>query len=140
MGQDKRCLRLWGAHAPTLLAHTVALVATVCAEVVVVLNDSAAWPDLPGRLVPDAFPGAGPLGGLATGLAAVTTDAALLLACDMPLLQPALLRALLDAPLRVTRSFRAALVKQASRRAMLTTLSRCWPSTDVAVCPSSVRA
>lgn len=95
MGQDKRQLRLWGAQGPTLLAHTVALATTVCDEVIVVLNDSEAWPDLPARLIPDTYPGAGPLGGLASGLAALAADRALLLACDMPLLQPALLRALL---------------------------------------------
>ena len=99
LGQDKRRLRLWGAHGPTLLAHTVALAAACCAEVLVVLNDPEAWRDLPARLVPDAYPGAGPLGGLASGLAVLTTDKALLLACDLPLLQPALLRALLAEPL-----------------------------------------
>jgi len=99
MGQDKRRLRLWGAHGPTLLAHTVALVATVCAEVIVVLPDPEEWPDLPVRLVPDVYPGAGPLGGLASGLAALVADRALLLACDMPLIQPDLLRAMLALPL-----------------------------------------
>jgi molybdopterin-guanine dinucleotide biosynthesis protein A len=99
MGQDKRHLRLWGMRGPSLLAHTVALAAGLCAEVIVVLNDPEAWPDLPARLVPDAYPGAGPLGGLASGLAALAADRALLLACDMPLLQPALLRAMLAEPL-----------------------------------------
>jgi molybdopterin-guanine dinucleotide biosynthesis protein A len=99
MGQDKRRLRLWGATGPTLLAHTVALAATCCTEVIVVLNDPEGWPDLPARLVPDAYPGIGPLGGLASGLAALAADQALLLACDLPLLQPDLLRALLATPL-----------------------------------------
>ncbi len=100
MGQDKRRLRFWGPQGPTLLAHTVALAASVCAdEIIVVLNDPQAWPDLPAHLVPDAYPGAGPLGGLASGLMALTADRALLLACDMPLLQPNLLRAMLAAPL-----------------------------------------
>jgi molybdenum cofactor guanylyltransferase len=70
LGQDKRRLQLWGSQGPTLLARTVALAAACCAEVVVVLNDPEAWPDLPARLVLDAYPGVGPLGGLASGLAA----------------------------------------------------------------------
>jgi molybdopterin-guanine dinucleotide biosynthesis protein A len=98
MGQDKRRLRLWGPQGPSLLAHTVALATGLCAEVIVVLNDPEAWPDLPARLVPDAYPGAGPLGGLASGLAVLAADRALLLACDMPLLQPDLLRAMLAIP------------------------------------------
>ncbi len=99
MGHDKRRLRLWGPQGPTLLAHTVALAALVCVEVIVVLNDPQAWPDLPARLVPDAYPGAGPLGGLASGLAALAEDRALLLACDLPLLQLDLLQAMLAEPL-----------------------------------------
>ena len=99
LGADKRRLRLWGPAGPTLLEHTVALARQVVPEVLVVLNDPAAWPDLPARLVPDAFPGAGPLGGLASGLRAMAAGDALLLACDLPLLQPALLAALRDAPL-----------------------------------------
>jgi molybdenum cofactor guanylyltransferase len=95
MGQDKRHLRLWGQQGPTLLAHTVALAAGLCPEVIVVLNDPQAWPDLPARLVPDVYPGSGPLGGLASGLAALAADRALLLACDLPLLQPDLLQAML---------------------------------------------
>ncbi|NTW03097.1 MAG: molybdenum cofactor guanylyltransferase [Oscillochloris sp.] len=99
LGQDKRCLQLWGPEGPTLLAHTVALATVCCREVIVVLNDPEHWPDIQARIVPDAYPGTGPLGGLASGLAAITTDRALLLACDMPLLQLALLRALVAAPL-----------------------------------------
>jgi molybdenum cofactor guanylyltransferase len=98
MGQDKRHLRLWGAQGPTLLAHTVALATAICAEVLVALHDPEAWPDLPARRIPDRYPGAGPLGGLASGLSALTADTALLLACDLPLLQPALVRALLALP------------------------------------------
>jgi molybdopterin-guanine dinucleotide biosynthesis protein A len=99
MGQDKRRLRLWGAAGPTLLEHIVTLAGAVCPEVIVVLNDPEAWPALPARLVIDAYPGTGPLGGLATGLAALVASQALLLACDLPLLQPALLRALVATPL-----------------------------------------
>jgi molybdopterin-guanine dinucleotide biosynthesis protein A len=46
--------------------------------------------------VDDAFPGAGPLGGLATALAAARKERVLLLGCDLPLVTEKLLRALLD--------------------------------------------
>lgn len=98
LGYDKRQLRLWGAHGPTLLEQTVATLAPLCAEVVVVLNDPEAWRHLPVRLVPDCVRDAGALGGLAAGLAAITTPRALVVAADMPFLQPTLLQALVDLP------------------------------------------
>jgi len=98
MGQDKRRLRLWGEAGPTLLEHTVAVAAGLCAEVVVVLNDAEGWPGLAARTVPDAYPDGGALGGIATGLAAAQHDAALVLAADMPFLNTALLAAMLARP------------------------------------------
>ncbi len=99
LGSDKRRLRLWGAAGPTLLEQIVALVTPLSAEVLVVLNDAAAWPELAARCIPDAYPDTGPLGGLASGMQALTSDAALILACDMPLLEPTLLAALVATPL-----------------------------------------
>ena len=48
------------------------------------------------KVVTDAFPGAGPLAGLQAGLAAGSTDANLLLACDLPALDPKLVEFLLN--------------------------------------------
>jgi molybdopterin-guanine dinucleotide biosynthesis protein A len=98
LGQDKRRLRIWGADGPTLLAHTVGLVARLCDEVVVVLNDSEGWPDLPARLVPDAYANGGSLGGIYSGLAAASHDYALAVACDMPFLNAELIGAMLARP------------------------------------------
>jgi molybdopterin-guanine dinucleotide biosynthesis protein A len=98
LGEDKRRLRLWGDAGPTLLEHTVGVLRPLCAEVVVVLNDPEAWADLPARLTPDVYPDAGSLGGIYAGLAAASSPYALVVAADMPLLSPALLRALLDRP------------------------------------------
>ncbi len=55
---------------------------------------------LPGLDVPaisDQYSEAGPLGGVASALAAVDTPLALVAACDMPSIRPALLTLLLDA-------------------------------------------
>ncbi len=98
MGQDKRRLRLWGAEGPTLLEHTVAVVGALCPDVVVVLNDPEAWTGLKARLVGDVYPDGGALGGIYSGLAACAHEYALVVACDMPLLNPALLAAMLARP------------------------------------------
>lgn len=100
LGQDKRRLRLWGESGPTLLAHTVAVARSLADEVLVVLNDAADWPRLPARLLPDRWPDAGPLGGIATGLAAARHEWSLVLAADLPLLDAGLLRELLAQPRR----------------------------------------
>src|SRR5919205_2151237 len=80
LGQDKRRLRLWGPEQPMLLEHTVSIVARLCPDVVVVLNDPEAWAGLPARLVPDIYPGSGPLGGIYAGLMAASYDYALAVA------------------------------------------------------------
>lgn len=98
LGQDKRRLRLWGEAGPTLLGRTVATVGALCADVVVVLNDPEAWPDLPARVVPDQYPDGGALGGIYSGLVAAREEHAIVVACDMPLLNPALLAAMLARP------------------------------------------
>lgn len=98
LGQDKRQLRLWGENGPTLLEHTVGVVGELCAEVIVVLNDSAAWQQLPARLVPDVYPGEGPLGGIVSGLVAAQHEYALVVACDMPELNERALATLLSWP------------------------------------------
>ncbi|WP_129671846.1 molybdenum cofactor guanylyltransferase [Candidatus Chloroploca sp. Khr17] len=98
LGTDKRRLRLWGDAGPTLLEHTLAVVAPLCAEVVVVLNDASAWPDLKVRTVSDIYSDGGALGGIYSGLQAITTPYALVVACDMPLLNQTLLAAMLAWP------------------------------------------
>lgn len=98
LGQDKRQLKLWGETGPTLLQHTVDLVASLCAEVIVVLNDPVEWPQLSGRIVPDLYPDGGALGGIYSGLAATSHEHALTIAADMPLLNIDLLRWMLAQP------------------------------------------
>jgi molybdopterin-guanine dinucleotide biosynthesis protein A len=98
LGQDKRRLRLWGETRPTLLEHTVSIVAQLCSDVVAVLNDPEAWPDLPARFAADVYPDGGALGGIYSGLLAARHDYALAVACDMPFLSLDLLRAMLSCP------------------------------------------
>jgi molybdopterin-guanine dinucleotide biosynthesis protein A len=98
LGQDKRRLKLWGLDGPTLLERTVQLVAGLCSEVIVVLNDPETWPQLPARIVADVYPEGGALGGIYSGLAAAQAEHALVVAADMPLLSVPLLRWMLAEP------------------------------------------
>ena len=95
MGRDKAALLIGGEP---LLRRAVARLRLALAEVIVV-GAPACASLLPGsRIVADAWPGRGPLGALATALRVIeateATGWALLVACDMPFTQPALLRAM----------------------------------------------
>jgi len=105
LGQDKALLRI-GAGA-TLLERTVATVqAAGLREVVLSVSTVEqgralrdAVPAVAGlRLVVDAGPGRGPLGALHAALTAFPHHHVLLVACDMPRLDVAALRALLEEP------------------------------------------
>jgi molybdenum cofactor guanylyltransferase len=98
LGEDKRRLRLWGADGPTLLERTVEIMAGYTEDVVVVLNDPQDWPTLRAKLVADAFPDGGVLGGIWSGLSAIAHDHAFVVAGDMPLLDEALIRWMIEQP------------------------------------------
>jgi molybdopterin-guanine dinucleotide biosynthesis protein A len=86
MGRPKAQLRLGGA---TLLERQVRLLASVCGQVVVVGANVDAPSGVP--LIPDIFPGRGPLGGIHAALAASRTEFNLIVACDLPFLSRRLL-------------------------------------------------
>ena len=98
MGYDKRRLRLWGNHGPTLLEHTIALALHCCSDVLVALNDPEQWPQIHVPTVGDRWADVGPLGGMAAGFAALQTPWVLVLAADLPCLTHATLQALLAQP------------------------------------------
>jgi molybdopterin-guanine dinucleotide biosynthesis protein A len=96
MGTDKARIRLTPG-GPTLIERVVAAVRAVADDVFLVANDDR-LAGLALRTVPDAFPGAGPLGGIYSAVAGAREEHCLVVACDMPFLAPALLRALADEP------------------------------------------
>lgn len=96
MGTDKALLRLV-PDGPTLIERVVAAVATVADEVLIVANDDRlGFLGLP--IVPDAYPGTGALGGIASAVAAARNEHCLVVACDMPFLSVPLLRAMAAEP------------------------------------------
>lgn len=91
MGTNKALLRL-APDGLTVIELVVAAVQHVTTEVVLVgaQPDQAGYPKLP--WVPDDPTGIGPLGGIQAALASAHHDRLLIVACDMPFLEPALLR------------------------------------------------
>ncbi len=97
MGRDKAALVLDGE---TMLQRTAGALAAVVDEIVIVRAPDQALPPVavavPTIEVADPVEGEGPLVGIAAGLQAVSGDAALIVAVDMPFLEPALLRLLFE--------------------------------------------
>jgi molybdopterin-guanine dinucleotide biosynthesis protein A len=93
MGRDKAFIEFEGAP---LIARVIERVQFVCAEVIVVANDTDAYARFGARIVGDVYPGKGSLGGIFSGLQAARESYALAVACDMPFLNTALLRYLIS--------------------------------------------
>lgn len=98
LGRNKALLRIGGQ---ALIERVVEAIAPLTAEVIVVVaspEQAAALP-LPAwvRVASDRYPGCGSLGGIYTGLATSSEPWILVVACDMPFLNPALLRRLIAA-------------------------------------------
>jgi molybdenum cofactor guanylyltransferase len=94
MGRDKALLPWAGT---TLLNHVIGTVRQVT-EPVVVVADVADKYDAPDgiRVVGDRYPGKGPLGGVLSGLDRTGNGYHVVVGCDMPYLQPEVLRLLMD--------------------------------------------
>ena len=98
MGKDKALLPLPGSQAVTFVEHLASVLVACCTEIVIVARDQAhaAGYSLPGvRVAYDKVPDYGPLMGLYSGLSEIHTSHALVVAVDMPFVQPALLSLLL---------------------------------------------
>jgi molybdopterin-guanine dinucleotide biosynthesis protein A len=87
MGSDKGSLPFGNE---TMLQRVTRIVHEAADDVIVVGRR-----DQPGATVQDVIEDQGPLAGIAAGLAASQTDLNIVVACDMPLIQPAVLRRLL---------------------------------------------
>jgi molybdopterin-guanine dinucleotide biosynthesis protein A len=83
MGEPKALLAFDGEP---LIAHTVRLLASAFAHVIVVAAPGQPLPSLPARRVDDELPHQGPVGGICYGLKATTTAVAFVASCDAPFL------------------------------------------------------
>ncbi|HEY6287205.1 MAG TPA: molybdenum cofactor guanylyltransferase [Ktedonobacteraceae bacterium] len=99
MGKNKALLSLPGNKAVTFIEYLVSLLEEFCSETLIVARDQAHVRDyvFPGvRVTFDETPGIGPLMGVYSGLSAIHTTHALVVAVDLPCIQPALLSFLLS--------------------------------------------
>lgn len=88
LGRDKALVELAGR---SLIERVIDRVSTLGNEVIVVASRANSLPDLGVRKVADVYPNKGPLGGIYSGLKAAHTHHCLVVGCDMPLLNLALL-------------------------------------------------
>lgn len=94
LGRDKALLCFEGEP---LVARAVRFLKGLCPEVLVITGEERRYADLLDvPVLEDLVKGKGPLGGLYTALVASSHDYNLVLACDMPLLEPRLLVLLLE--------------------------------------------
>lgn len=95
MGRDKALLDFGGK---SLLERVVEVVSQVCDPVLIVTNSPSCHAFLGLEMVGDLLPGRGALGGIHAGLFFSPTPRAFVVACDMPLLNPDLIRYLVGQP------------------------------------------
>lgn len=95
MGIDKATLVVGGQ--PLALRAADALRAAGASEVFAVGGDAEILSDLGLEVVPDRYPGQGPLGGLITAIASATNDVVFVTACDLPSLSADTVRGVLGA-------------------------------------------
>ncbi len=91
MGRDKASLPFGNE---TMLARVVRIVRAAVPEVVLVARADQSIPE-GWTVVRDRVEGLGPLAAIAAGLMNITAERAFVVACDMPFLQPALVRRML---------------------------------------------
>jgi len=89
MGRDKALLDLAGRPMIAVVAERLR---AVVGEVIIAADDTHLYAPFADHCVPDQIPGVGTLGGIHAGLKAATHDLAIIVGCDMPFLNPAVLR------------------------------------------------
>jgi molybdopterin-guanine dinucleotide biosynthesis protein A len=92
MGTDKAMLPLV-PQGPTLIELVLERLEGVSDDLTIVANDDRLT-HLGARLVPDLYPGTGALGGIHAALMHARHEHCLVVACDMPFLNPLLLQAM----------------------------------------------
>jgi len=89
IGRNKALMELDGQ---SLIERILNILDPLCDELILSANDPTLYAGLGVRIVPDVLLNRGPLSGIHAGLAAMRAERALVVACDMPFLNPTLLR------------------------------------------------
>ena len=97
MGRDKALLPLPPDRHGQTLGQAVAGIVESAAGSATLVGDTERYRVLGYPVIPDRYPGEGPLGGILTALAHSSANWNLITACDMPGLTVGFLRQLLDA-------------------------------------------
>jgi molybdenum cofactor guanylyltransferase len=97
MGRDKALLPLTNG-GPAMLALVLDSLAGVADDLFIVANDPGKYHEFGVRIVPDLHPGNGALGGIEAAVEHATDERCLVVACDMPFLNRALLRRMANEP------------------------------------------
>jgi len=92
MGRNKAFLKL---NSLTVIEQTLERLGKVAQEIIIATNNPEEYSFLGLRVVRDALPHQGPLGGILAGLKASAHPINLVVACDMPFLKPELLEFML---------------------------------------------
>jgi molybdenum cofactor guanylyltransferase len=100
MGQDKALLEVDGR---ALIQYVIDAASPLGSETLIVASDRPEYHQFGCRVVPDKFPQSGSLGGIYTALSEAENEHCLVLACDMPFVN----RALLEFMLSVERDYHA---------------------------------
>src|SRR5262245_58861904 len=96
-GQPKALMELGGRR---IIDRVVDVMRAVTDDLLIVTNTPELFASLGLPMVPDVFPDHGSLGGIYSGLRAASGDAMFTVACDMPFLNPEVVRLVIDrAPL-----------------------------------------
>jgi molybdopterin-guanine dinucleotide biosynthesis protein A len=93
MGSDKAFLEVGGI--PTV-RRVLNVLESLSDDIIIATNNPEKYAGLPARSVNDVYPEKGALGGIYSGLLAARHRYAIVVACDMPFLDPRLLRYLLS--------------------------------------------
>jgi molybdopterin-guanine dinucleotide biosynthesis protein A len=93
MGSNKALLKMNDTALIEIVYRTLSV---LFHEVIIVTNTPEEYSFIPCRKVADIYPGAGSIAGLHAGLAASGTERIFVSACDMPYLNPDVIRLLCD--------------------------------------------
>ncbi len=90
MGENKALIQL-GGHP--LISHIISRLRTLHpAEIMIITNEPDVYARFGQRIVQDSTPDQGPLGGVYTALSSSRTQYNFIIACDMPLVKPTLVK------------------------------------------------